>query len=62
MSLSKLFLILTLLAFATLGLGWVTFDGAVVYWLALITAVLMLLEGLSVWSPTYSRRRGAPDA
>ncbi len=62
MSLSKLFLILTLLTFAALGLGWVTFDGDVVFWLALITGVLMLLEGLSLWTystPTIRRREKA---
>lgn len=60
MSLSNLFLVLTLLTFGAIGLGWVNFDLDVVYWLAIITGVLMLLEGLSVWSwstPGVRRRR-----
>lgn len=58
MSLSSLFLVITLALFGAVGLGWVNFDMDVVYWSAIITAALMVLEGLSVWSwSTPTRRR-----
>lgn len=59
MSLSTLFLTLTLLAFGAVVRGWVDFEMGAVGWLAIITGVLMLLEHLSVWSwstPTIRKR------
>lgn len=60
MSLARLFLILFLLAFGVLGLGWLTFDARVVPAFALISGVLYILEGLGVWSystPSVRRHR-----
>lgn len=57
MSLSKLFLILTLLAFSMIGFGWLNWSIEVVYWLALITGVLMLLEELAVVNYSLPTRR-----
>jgi len=59
MSLSQLCLALTLIFWAVIGFGWVALSMHLVYGLALVTGILLLLQGLSVFSystPTVKRR------
>jgi hypothetical protein len=57
MSLSTLALSLTLLFWSFIGFGWLSWDMKVVYVFALITACLLLLEGLSPVSLKWPHRQ-----
>ena len=58
MPLSNLFLALTLILWGFIGLGFVDLGMNVVYVMALITGILVLLQGFSVftWSTPTVRR------
>lgn len=60
MSLSRLFLSLTLLAYAMIGFGWLVWSMKVVFVLALITGILLIIEGLGVYSYSTPQIRKAP--
>lgn len=59
MSLSHIGLALTLILWAVVTLGWLALDVKVIAVFALVTGILLFLEGASVWSyrtPTVVRR------
>jgi len=56
MSLGHLFLVATLIVWGVNLLGWITVSSTVLGVLALVAGILLLLEGVGVWSWSTPRR------